>query len=159
MLAVGDTWLGLAQHVTENLADWKAVYDASEPHNIQLPFPWNKQLDAFQRMIVLRAIRPDKVRLHVAGARTCAGTRMPTHEHACAWHQLLPGHHCTPFPQLIPAISAYVATEMGPRFVEPMPFAIEPSFNDSSATSPLVFVLSPGSDPMASLLKFAEKKV
>jgi len=40
-----------------------------------------------------------------------------------------------------------------------MPFAIEPSFNDSSAVSPLVFVLSPGSDPMTSLLKFAEDKV
>ena len=47
---------------------------------------------------------------------------------------------------------------MGKRFVEPMPFAIEPSFHDSTATSPLIFVLSPGSDPMAALLTFAEEK-
>ena len=39
-----------------------------------------------------------------------------------------------------------------------MPFAIEPSFNESSATTPLIFVLSSGSDPMASLLKFAEDR-
>ncbi|CAG9464833.1 unnamed protein product [Pedinophyceae sp. YPF-701] len=60
--------------------------------------------------------------------------------------------------KLIPAITKYVAAALGPRFVEPMPFAIEPSFNDSSPTMPLVFVLSPGSDPMAALLKFADDR-
>jgi dynein heavy chain len=48
--------------MTENLADWKAVYDSPEPHRCTLPYPWHDQLDSFQRMIVLRAIRPDKVR-------------------------------------------------------------------------------------------------
>lgn len=44
------------------------------------------------------------------------------------------------------------------RYVQPVPFAIEPSFNESSAVTPLIFVLSQGSDPMASLLKFADDK-
>ena len=61
--------------------------------------------------------------------------------------------------QLVPAVTSFVAESMGKRFVEPMPFAIEPSFNDSSAVTPLIFVLSAGSDPMASLLKFADDKV
>ncbi len=61
--------------------------------------------------------------------------------------------------QLIPALTTYVSDTLGRRFVEPMPFAIEPSFNDSTATTPLIFVLSPGSDPMAALLKFADDKV
>jgi dynein heavy chain len=61
--------------------------------------------------------------------------------------------------QLIPAITSFVSESLGKRFVEPMPFAIEPSYNDSSATTPLIFVLSPGSDPMAALLKFADDKV
>lgn len=61
--------------------------------------------------------------------------------------------------KLIPALTAFVDKTMGKRFVEPVPFAIEPSYNDSSATTPLVFVLSAGSDPMASLLKFADDRV
>lgn len=44
------------------------------------------------------------------------------------------------------------------RYVEPMPFSIEPSYNDSHANTPLIFVLSAGSDPMASLLKYADDK-
>jgi len=112
-------WQGLASHVAENLADWKALYDSPEPHACALPGNWQSVLDAFQRIVVLRTIRPDK---------------------------------------LLPAITAYVSATLGSRFVEPMPFAIEPSYADSSATSPLIFVLSPGSDPMAALLTFAEEK-
>ena len=54
--------------------------------------------------------------------------------------------------------SAHSQDEPVCRYVEPMPFAIEPSFNDSNAVTPLIFVLSAGSDPMASLLKFADDK-
>lgn len=66
-LSAGSKWAWLAQHVSENLADWKAVYDSTEPHKCTLPYPWQDQLDIFQRMIVIRAIRPDKVLYHARG--------------------------------------------------------------------------------------------
>ena len=60
--------------------------------------------------------------------------------------------------QVVPAISAFVASEIGQKYIEPPPFDLEGIFRDSTPTSPLIFILSPGVDPMLSLLKFAESK-
>ncbi|KAM9856226.1 dynein axonemal heavy chain 12 [Aulostomus maculatus] len=58
--------------------------------------------------------------------------------------------------KIVPAMNKYVSDELGKRYVQPPPFDLRKSYLDSSATIPLVFVLSPGADPMASLMKFAK---
>eukprot|EP01047_Picozoa_sp_COSAG01_P001177 COSAG01_NODE_25_length_37050_cov_211.559119_13_plen_3716_part_00 len=57
----------------------------------------------------------------------------------------------------VPAIRAYVDEHMGeePSFTKPPPFELKACYDDSVPTAPLIFVLSPGSDPMAALLTFA----
>ncbi|KAM8930418.1 dynein axonemal heavy chain 12 [Pelodytes ibericus] len=60
--------------------------------------------------------------------------------------------------KISPAVSSYVTDKLGKKFVEPPPFDLSKSYLDSNATIPLIFVLSPGADPMASLLKFANDK-
>lgn len=50
----------------------------------------------------------------------------------------------------MPAITNYVTDKLGKKFVEPPPFDLSKSYTDSNSTIPLVFVLSPGADPMAS---------
>ena len=60
--------------------------------------------------------------------------------------------------KLVPAITAFICDELGQKYTEPPPFDLEGTFADSTSTSPLVFVLSFGVDPMLSLLKFAESK-
>lgn len=54
---------------------------------------------------------------------------------------------------MVPAMTKYVSCNLGKKFVQPPPFDLGKSYLDSNSTIPLVFVLSPGADPMAS--KFA----
>uniref|UniRef100_A0A8C3DXB0 Dynein axonemal heavy chain 12 n=1 Tax=Corvus moneduloides TaxID=1196302 RepID=A0A8C3DXB0_CORMO len=49
-----------------------------------------------------------------------------------------------------PAITTFVTEKLGKKFVEPPPFDLAKSYLDSTATVPLIFVLSPGADPMSS---------
>ncbi|KAG7518207.1 dynein heavy chain 12, axonemal [Solea senegalensis] len=60
--------------------------------------------------------------------------------------------------KIMPAVTKYVTGKLGKKFVQPPPFDLSKSYQDSNSTIPLVFVLSPGADPMASLLKFANDK-
>uniref|UniRef100_A0A663MA95 Dynein axonemal heavy chain 12 n=1 Tax=Athene cunicularia TaxID=194338 RepID=A0A663MA95_ATHCN len=57
-----------------------------------------------------------------------------------------------------PAITTFVTDKLGKKFVEPPPFDLTKSYLDSNSTIPLIFVLSPGADPMSSLLKLANDK-
>ncbi|KAK3925188.1 Dynein heavy chain 7, axonemal [Frankliniella fusca] len=55
------------------------------------------------------------------------------------------------------AVSALVQSQLDKRYVLPPPFDIARSYEDSNCLAPLIFILSPGADPMAALLKFATK--
>ncbi|RKP20476.1 dynein heavy chain 6, axonemal, partial [Rozella allomycis CSF55] len=50
----------------------------------------------------------------------------------------------------------FIKENLGSCFVDPVPFDLAKTFEDTSITSPLIFVLSPGSDPISALLKYAK---
>uniref|UniRef100_A0A3P8VG82 Dynein axonemal heavy chain 7 n=1 Tax=Cynoglossus semilaevis TaxID=244447 RepID=A0A3P8VG82_CYNSE len=58
--------------------------------------------------------------------------------------------------KLVPPVQDFIVANMGTSYVEPPSFDLGESYKDSNCCSPLIFVLSPGSDPTAVLLKFAE---
>lgn len=60
--------------------------------------------------------------------------------------------------KLIPAVQDYVTDELGAKFITPPSFDLAKIYSDSSSTTPLIFILSPGSDPFASLNSFAQQK-
>ena len=110
---------GFRKSFQANITDWKRYYDAKEPQKIKLPEPWHSKLSDFQKMTVLRCIRPDKI---------------------------------------VQAVTHFVEEKLGRHFIEPPPFNIASCYQDSTAAMPLIFLLSPGADPMAALLKYAEDK-
>jgi hypothetical protein len=67
--------------------------------------PFESTMTRFQKLLVLRCLRPDRV---------------------------------------LAAIRDFVSENLGQRFIEPPPFDLAACFKESSSSTPLVFVLSPG---------------
>jgi len=56
------------------------------------------------------------------------------------------------------AIKNFVKAELGAKFIESPPFDLEGTLADSSNITPIIFVLSPGADPIAYLNALAVSK-
>lgn len=59
--------------------------------------------------------------------------------------------------KVIPAIQSWISEQMGERFIISPTFDLAKCYKDSTIQTPLIFVLSPGSDPVADFLRFAEE--
>ncbi|KAJ3073863.1 Dynein heavy chain 7, axonemal [Podochytrium sp. JEL0797] len=110
---------GLSKAFPDDVDQWKRLFESTDPHKVDFPGQWRNQLNSFQKLLVLRCLRPDK---------------------------------------LTAALQLYIIEKLGKRFVEPPPFNLASSYADSNTCSPLIFILSPGADPMTGLIKFAEEK-
>ena len=54
------------------------------------------------------------------------------------------------------AIQEFVAANFGRRFIEPPPLDLRSCFEDSTVVTPLIFILSTGSDPTKTFYNFAD---
>ncbi|XP_019331155.1 dynein axonemal heavy chain 1 [Alligator mississippiensis] len=107
-----------ADDFVDNISEFQAIFDSPEPHREPLPGIWNTKLDSFQKLLVLRCLRGDKV---------------------------------------TNAMQDFVTENLDERFIEPQTTDLSAVFKESTSTTPLIFVLSPGTDPAADLYKFAEE--
>ncbi|XP_004864511.1 dynein heavy chain 1, axonemal isoform X4 [Heterocephalus glaber] len=112
------TFASFPSDFVKHQTKFRAIFDSLDPHREPLPGIWNQYLDQFQKLLVLRCLRGDKV---------------------------------------TNAMQDFVATNLEPRFIEPQTANLSVVFKDSNSTTPLIFVLSPGTDPAADLYKFAEE--
>eukprot|EP00756_Hemistasia_phaeocysticola_P025139 Hpha_TRINITY_DN15989_c0_g2::TRINITY_DN15989_c0_g2_i1::g.72379::m.72379/K10408/DNAH; dynein heavy chain, axonemal len=60
--------------------------------------------------------------------------------------------------RVVPMVRVFIEENLGSKFVEPPGFSLGDVFRDSSAVLPLVFVLSPGVDPMDQLRQLSEQQ-
>jgi dynein heavy chain, axonemal len=110
---------GLLEYFMKEHHQFKRIFDSKDPEVEPLPGEWDNKFNSFQKMIVLKAIRPDKIS---------------------------------------EAISNFIVEKIGEEFIIPPTFDLGKSFKDSSVTSPLIFVLSTGSDPVSDYLRFANEQ-
>jgi dynein heavy chain, axonemal len=60
--------------------------------------------------------------------------------------------------KLMQGIKEFVKKELGSRFIESPPFDLTGAFADSMNTTPIIFVLSPGADPITYLVGLSKAK-
>ncbi|XP_044735429.1 dynein axonemal heavy chain 1-like [Chrysoperla carnea] len=94
------------------------MFNSRTPHTMTYPTPWETDLDPFQKMCILKCIRPENV---------------------------------------TNAMQIYIAENMGNRFIEPQTTDLSAMYGDSTPVTPLIFILSTGTDPAAELYKFAAR--
>lgn len=110
---------GICEDVNLKASSWAEIFKTETPHTDKLPGSWETSLTEFQRLLLIRFIRDEK---------------------------------------LVFAVRRYVKAMIGSYYIESPAFNLELIFNDSTATSPLIFILSPGADPTDYLLQLAEAK-
>ena len=64
---------------------------------------------------------------------------------------------CFRVDRVVRAITNYVINQVGETYVQPPIISFEAIYEQSQPLSPIVFILSPGSDPASDLMKLAER--
>ena len=55
-----DTFSGLTDSIVTNFKSWKPFLEMNEPHNSPLPDDWDKKLEQFQRLLLIKCLREEK---------------------------------------------------------------------------------------------------
>ncbi|CAG9334937.1 unnamed protein product [Blepharisma stoltei] len=110
---------GFFYDIRDNISAWKAIFDNPKPFDCHFPGKWHTFLNDFEKLLVLRSLRPDSI---------------------------------------VAATIEFVAKRLGREFTVSSTLKLKDIYKDSSRTAPLIFILSPGSDPLRALQNFADNK-
>jgi len=58
--------------------------------------------------------------------------------------------------KVVPIVSRFITDEMEEKYIHPPTFDLHKSFQEANNVSPIIFILSPGADPVKDLFAFAE---
>jgi dynein heavy chain len=110
---------GIEKYFISHHKEFIPIYESQKNEYFPLPGGYEEKLSEFQKLIVVKALRFDK---------------------------------------LIYSILRYVEINLGKEFCEPPTFDLYKSYEDSTFQTPLLFILSTGSDPVNDLKLLADKE-
>ena len=116
---ISDPLKGFCEYFMKNHHEFLDFYKSLKNENYPLPQPWNTSLTDFQKLLVIKALRLDK---------------------------------------LNNAITYFIEQNLGKEFVEPPTFDVAKSYKESTYLTPLLFVLTTGSDPVNDFRNLAESQ-
>ncbi len=61
LITLEATWSSLSDDMTSNAEAWKVWYDDERPEAKSFPGEWQGKLNSFQKLLVVRVIRPDRI--------------------------------------------------------------------------------------------------
>lgn len=141
-----------ADNFVNDLSRWRTVYESKTP------------MDDIRLLLGTRPPCVDDSVIDVSDARSSTAGKNANDDAddfeasvASAFEQLII-LRCIRPDAVVPEVQNFVADEMGRRFIEVPQFDLEACFADSKCHTPLLFVLTPGADPMSALYKLAEDK-
>ena len=121
---------------------WRKWYDSNEPERAQIPEVEARLLDkkgvagAFLRLLIVRCLRPDRTILGALNfIRDFGGLSTTGSEDAA---------------KQLPALGA--------KYCDPVTDTIEEVVSDSNSTTPMIYLLSAGSDPTDDIISFSRRK-
>ncbi|KAK9891062.1 hypothetical protein WA026_013388 [Henosepilachna vigintioctopunctata] len=104
--------------ITRDLDDWKEWYNLDAPETVPFPSGYSDKINAFQKLLILRCFRIDRV---------------------------------------FRSVGDYITEIMGEEYIMPPVVSFDNIYEQSNPTTPVIFILSPGSDPTAELMKLADR--
>nr|CAD7394772.1 unnamed protein product [Timema cristinae] len=129
-----------AEAFPEQINQYQQLFDSLEPHNVP------SYLCSYQ-------VNQD----HVDQCRTYRETLPSPWDERFSDFQHMIILKCLRPDKLTNAMQDFITKHLGQRFIEPQTTDLSAIFQDSSPTTPLIFVLSTGTDPASDLYKFADK--
>jgi len=99
---------GITEDLELNVEAWREWLELPNPEEQELPGDWQKKVTPFAKLLLVRALRSDRVTA---------------------------------------ALTSFITEVMGARYMVQEPFSLASTFEDTTAQTPVFFVLFPGVDP------------
>ncbi|KAI8850637.1 hypothetical protein BC829DRAFT_441991 [Chytridium lagenaria] len=109
----------LLEHIMNQSTEWEDYVEADDPYLKHIPGSMSSKLTDFQRLILVKVIREEK---------------------------------------LVASVLEFVRRNLGEEYIDIPPLDLAKVYKDTSNKTPLIFILSTGSDPISALIKFAGGK-